>query len=159
MPSGIGLGSGGRLRRMRRFLGLFRELWIENSGGSWSRAIERKGPCLYACTDGSARACSVGACPRLVPSRSDFRETSGPRIDRIPLARPTTLVARRRPRIKFFFFDPQEVSDRYPRTTNGPNASQTTPGRTSHFLPRDRERGARRQTSETPARRRRDPYI
>ena len=33
--SGIGLGSGSRLRRMRRFLGLSRELWIENFGGSW----------------------------------------------------------------------------------------------------------------------------
>ena len=31
-PSGIGLGSGSRLRRMRRFLGLPRELWIENFG-------------------------------------------------------------------------------------------------------------------------------
>jgi len=31
-PSGIGLGSGSRLRRMRRFLGLPRELWIENLG-------------------------------------------------------------------------------------------------------------------------------
>ena len=33
--SGIGLGSGGRLRRMRRCLGLSRELWIKNFGGSW----------------------------------------------------------------------------------------------------------------------------
>ena len=155
-PSGMGLGSGSRLRRMRRCLGLSRELWIENFGGSWSKAMERQAPCLYVSTDGSARACGVGACPRLVPSRSDFRETSGPQIDRIPLARPTTWAARRRPRIKFFFSDPQEVSNRYLRTTNGPNASQTSPGRISHFLPRDHA-GARRQTSETPARRRRDP--
>ena len=34
-PSGMGLRSGGRLRRMCRFLGLSRELWIENLGGSW----------------------------------------------------------------------------------------------------------------------------
>ena len=34
-PSGIGLGSGGRLRRMRRCLELSRELWIENFGNSW----------------------------------------------------------------------------------------------------------------------------
>ena len=34
-PSGIGLGSGGRLRCMRQCLGLTRELWIENFGGSW----------------------------------------------------------------------------------------------------------------------------
>ena len=32
--SGIGLGSGGRLDRMRRCLGLPRELWIQNLGGS-----------------------------------------------------------------------------------------------------------------------------
>ena len=31
-PSGIGLLSGSRLRRMRRFLELFGELWIENLG-------------------------------------------------------------------------------------------------------------------------------
>ena len=31
-PSGIGLGSGGRLRRMRRRLGFPRELWIQNLG-------------------------------------------------------------------------------------------------------------------------------
>ena len=30
--SGIGLGSGGRRHRMRRCLGLSRELWIENFG-------------------------------------------------------------------------------------------------------------------------------
>ena len=30
--SGIGLGSSSRLRRMRRCLVLFRELWIENLG-------------------------------------------------------------------------------------------------------------------------------
>ena len=40
-------------------LGAPRELWIENFGGSWSRAVERKGPCLYVCTDGSRRACGV----------------------------------------------------------------------------------------------------
>jgi len=31
-PSGVGLGSGSRLRRMRRCLGLSRELWIQNLG-------------------------------------------------------------------------------------------------------------------------------
>ena len=34
-PSGMGLRSGSRLERVRRFLGLSRELWIENFGGSW----------------------------------------------------------------------------------------------------------------------------
>ena len=34
-PSGTGLGSGSRLDRMRWFLGLSRELWIEIFGKSW----------------------------------------------------------------------------------------------------------------------------
>ena len=38
-PSGIGLGSGDPLDRMRRFSGLPRELWIENFGGSWCRSV------------------------------------------------------------------------------------------------------------------------
>jgi hypothetical protein len=38
-PSGIGLWSGSRLDRMRRFLGLSGELWIENFGGSWWRHV------------------------------------------------------------------------------------------------------------------------
>ena len=86
--SGIGLGSGGPLDSMRRCLVLPRELWIEIFGKSWSRAIERKGPCLYVCTDGSRRACGVGDCPCLVPTLGDLGETSGPRIDRIPPTRP-----------------------------------------------------------------------
>ena len=36
--SGIDLGSGGPLDRMRRCLGFPRELWIENFGGSWYRS-------------------------------------------------------------------------------------------------------------------------
>ena len=48
-PSGMGLGSGGPLDRVRRFSVLPRELWIEIFGKSWSRALERKGPCyMYA---------------------------------------------------------------------------------------------------------------
>ena len=52
-------------------------------GKSWSRAIERKGPCLYVCTSGSAHACGVGDCACLLPTLGAPRETSGPRIDRI----------------------------------------------------------------------------
>ena len=88
-PSGIGLGSGGPLDSMRWCLVLPRELWIEIFGKSWSRAIERKGPCLYVCTDGSRRACGVGACTCLLPTKSDPWETSGPQIDRIPSTRPS----------------------------------------------------------------------
>ena len=43
---------------------------------------------LGCTTDGSARACGVGDCPRLVSTLGDSRETSGPRIDRIPPTRP-----------------------------------------------------------------------
>ena len=88
-PSGIGLRSGGPLCRMRRFLGPSRELWIEIFGKSWSRAIERKGPCLFVCTDGSARACGVGDCTCILTTLGGLGETSGPRIDRIQPARPS----------------------------------------------------------------------
>ena len=60
------------------------------------RAIERKGPCLYVCTDGSRRACGVGACARLVATLGAPRETSGPRFDRISLARPPCGLVRLR---------------------------------------------------------------
>ena len=53
-PSGIGLGSGGRLRRMRKSLGLSGELWIENLGilyyrylawdASWQMYLKREVP-------------------------------------------------------------------------------------------------------------------
>ena len=45
-PSRIGLGSGGPLRRVRRFLGLSRELWIQNFGGSWYWSALCWGPVL-----------------------------------------------------------------------------------------------------------------
>ena len=43
-PSGIGLGSDSRLRRMRRCLGLPMLLLIENFGKSWAGACLGKGP-------------------------------------------------------------------------------------------------------------------
>ena len=67
--------------------GLFSAVRSKTLKKKWSRAIERKGPCLYVCIDGSRRACGVGDCPCLVPTLGDLRETSGPRIDRIPLTR------------------------------------------------------------------------
>ena len=87
-PAGVALIVGSHLHRMRWRLGLSRELWIQNFGKSWSRAIERKGPCLYVCTDGSRRACGVGARARLIATLGAPRETSGPRIDRFPSTRP-----------------------------------------------------------------------
>jgi hypothetical protein len=38
-PTGVALIVGSHLHRMRWRLGLSRELWIENFGGSWSRLI------------------------------------------------------------------------------------------------------------------------
>ena len=49
--------------------------------------------------DGSARACGVGDCARLLPTIGDPGETSGPRIDRIAPARPPKTVGRPRPRM------------------------------------------------------------
>ena len=42
----------------------------------------------YVSIDGSARACGVGACPRLIRPKNDPREISGLQIDRIPSTRP-----------------------------------------------------------------------
>ena len=103
----MGLGSGSRLHRMRQCLGLPRELWIQIFGKSWSRAVERKGPCLYVCTDGSRRVCGVGACARLLPTKSDPWGTSGPHIDRIPSTRPSRRDRQYRELKKVFFFAPR----------------------------------------------------
>ena len=119
--SGIGLGSGGPLDRMRRCLVLPRELWIEIFGKSWSRAIERKGPCSYVCTDGSRRACGVGACARLLPTKSDTRETSGSRTDRIPSTRPSWWDRQYRELKKLFFSPPSKC----PIDLFGPVANRT----------------------------------
>ena len=63
---------------------------------SWLRT------CSYVCVTGTHCVCGTGDCTRLAPTLSDPRETSGPRIDRIPLARLTTSA----PRIKKLFFSP-----------------------------------------------------
>ena len=120
--SGLCLRSGSRLERKRESLGLFRELWIENFGGSWSRAVERKGPCLYVCTDGSRRACGLGACARLLPTKSDPRETSGPQIDRIPSTWPSWRDRQYRELKKIFFSPPSKC----PIDLFGPVANGTT---------------------------------
>ena len=49
-PSGIGLGSGSRLRRMRPCLELSGELWIQNIGDLCSRAAHCQAPVLV-CID------------------------------------------------------------------------------------------------------------
>jgi hypothetical protein len=119
--SGIGLGSGSSLRRMSQCSGLSRELWIEIFGKSWSRALERKGPCLYVCTDGSAHACGVGDCTCLVTILSDRGEASGPRIDRIPPARPSWWRRQYRELTKIVFSPPSKC----PIGIFGPLANRT----------------------------------
>ena len=52
-PSGIGLGSGIRLRRMRRCLGLSRELWIQNFGGSPGPPPPLPEPATFTGIDGA----------------------------------------------------------------------------------------------------------
>jgi hypothetical protein len=56
-PSGIGLGSGGRLRRMQPYLELPRELWIQNLLDLWSSPTAGWGPVLmYLLTEAPAHA-------------------------------------------------------------------------------------------------------
>jgi len=119
--SGIGLRSGGPVDRIRRFSGLSRELWIENFGGSWSRALERKGTCLYVCTDGSAHACAVGDCTCIVPTLGDPRKTCGPRIDRFPSTRPPWQRRQFRELKKLIFSAPRKC----PIDLFGPLANRT----------------------------------
>ena len=109
-PSGIGLGSGSHLRRMRQCLGLSRELWIQNFGKSWSRAMERKGPvliCIYCWEHRRMRG------RRLPMSSSDPRRPRGDlrTTNRQDSTDAPALVASSISRIKkIIFFGPQEVS-------------------------------------------------
>ena len=107
-PSRTGLGSGSRQHRKRRFLWLSRELWIQNFGKPWSRAIERKGTCLYVCIDGSRRTCGVGDYTCLVSTLGESREASGPRIDRIPPTRPPRWRRHCRELKKLYFRPPSK---------------------------------------------------
>ncbi len=77
--------------------------------------------CLYVCTDGSRRACGVGACARLVATKSDPRETSGPRIDRIPPTRPSSRDRQYRELKKLIFSAPIKR----PTDLFGPVANRT----------------------------------
>ena len=107
-PSEIGLVSDSRLRRMRRCSGLSRELWIENLGDLGSGPMAGWESCPYISTDGSARACGVGDCTCPIPTKSDFRETSGPRIDGIPPTRPSWRDCQYRELKKIFFSPPSK---------------------------------------------------
>ena len=63
----------------------------------------------------------VGDCPRLIPTLSDPRETSGPRIDRIPPARPPWWRRQYRDIKKLIFLTPSKC----PIGLFGPLANRT----------------------------------
>ena len=63
----------------------------------------------------------VGDCPRLLPTKSDPRETSGPRIDRIPSTRPPWRRRQFREFKKLFFSPPGKC----PIGLFGPVANRT----------------------------------
>ena len=143
---------------MRRRLELPRELWIQNFGGSWCRSAHCQAPYLYASTDGSRRACGVGACTCIVPTLIDPRETPAPRIDRFRLVRPPWTVAASSPRIqKCFCRPPGSVPlislDQY-RTEGSPNtcdwSANAGSGRTCKTYRRHRDA---KTTAETAPRR------
>ena len=104
-PSGIGLGSSGPLGRMRESLGLFRELWIEILANPGQEGYSAKdlGDVSYS---GSGGVGGVGGCTRPVPTLSNPRETSGPRIDRIPPTRPPSWRRQYRELKKLHFSSP-----------------------------------------------------
>ena len=89
-PHGLSLMVGGRLHRLRMRFGhptalkaLDLQTLPDHASVSWTaKRIGRYDP--------SAGVCGVGDCTRLLETLSDLRETSGPRIDRIPLVQLTT---------------------------------------------------------------------
>ena len=124
-PSGIGLGSSSRLRRMRQCLGLSRELWIENLGGSWYWSSECWGPvliCIHRWKRPRMRRRRLpmsGTDPRR--PRGDLRTTN--RQDSTDAA---AMASSSISRIKkIIFFGPQEVSHRSLWTLSEPNGTQT----------------------------------
>ena len=98
----------------------------ENSG---SKTLEDHGPeqwsakdlYSFVSTDGSARACGVGVCARLVPTLSGPRDTSGPGIDRIPPTRPPWWRRQYRELKNYFFSPPRKC----PIDLFGPVANRT----------------------------------
>jgi hypothetical protein len=79
------------------------------------------GTCTDVPIDGSARACAVGDCTCIVPTLGDPRETSGPRIDRIPSTRPPWWLRQYRELKKLFFLPPSKR----PIDLFGPLANRT----------------------------------
>ena len=118
------LGQGGLLSRRRR---------VFAARGALQRALDPKlvglvvqpdswlGTCTDVPIDGSARACAVGDCTCIVPTLGDPRETSGPRIDRIPSTRPPWWLRQYRELKKLFFLAPSKC----PIDLFGPVATRT----------------------------------
>ena len=130
--SGVGLVVGSRLCRIRHRCG---SLELPESPGilpsySWFSELQWRERELvdYAPSPG---ACGVGACARLVPSISGPRETSGPRIDRIPPARPSWPDRQYRELKKLFFSPPSKC----PIDLFGPVANRTILERLHVALP------------------------
>ena len=103
---------------------------------------------LILCTDGSRRACGVGACARLLPTKSDPRETSGPRTDRIPSTWPSWRDRQYRELKKIFFSPPSKC----PIDLFGPVSNRTILTQL-HVASRSslRLRASNRNTSWCPA--------
>ena len=99
-PYGLGLMVGSRLHRMRRCLRLPESFEVETlqllpDALSWRCIL------VDVSEARSAHVCGIGDCIRLVPTLSDPRETSGPRIDRIPPARLTKCLSTANQEINF----------------------------------------------------------
>ena len=78
--------------------------WGDHGADLW--AVEHLSS--HVSTDGSARACAVGDCTCIVPTLSDPRETSGPRIDKNPPARPPWWRRQYRDIKKLIFLAPRK---------------------------------------------------
>ena len=77
----------------------------------------------------SGGACAIGDCTCIVPTLSDPRATSGPRIDRIPAGAAAMERRRSSPRIKKYFFRPPV---RVPPMLFGPVANGTDTAKRLH---------------------------
>ena len=116
---GIGLVVGKRLYRIRRRCDGQRALEaIAKLFMVIERAVARE-LVDYAPSPG---ACGVGDCARLLTTLGDPGETFGPRIDRIPQARPPCGVGGRAPRIKKI---PFPAPSKCPIDLFGPVANRT----------------------------------
>ena len=106
----VGLVVGSRLHRIAPVLGALQRALDPKPGrlGLWPDVWLRELP--YISTDGSDRAWSVGRLHMSSTTLSDLRETSGPRIDRIPPTRPPRRDRQYRELKKLFFSPPSKCA-------------------------------------------------